>query len=60
MIRYVVNHPGRTRVRARPVRRRDRHHVAELPFGGDGPTFAALRGGSLLAPRPTNPTARAM
>jgi hypothetical protein len=32
---------------------------SEVPFGGEGPSAAALRGESLLTARPNNPVARA-
>ena len=33
---------------------------AEIPFGGDGPAAAALRGESLVGDRPNNPVSRAI
>jgi pilus assembly protein CpaE len=59
-IGYVLNHPlPYTAVPAKEFASATATTWAEVPFGGDGPTMAALRGESLVSTRPTNPVSKA-
>jgi CRP-like cAMP-binding protein len=57
---YVLNHPlPYTAVPVADFARATGSTWVEVPFGGDGPTMAALRGESLVGTRPGNPVSRA-
>ena len=59
-ISYVLNHPlPYTAVPAAEFAAATGVPWSEVPFGGDGPTMAALRGEALVTSRPNNPAARA-
>jgi CRP-like cAMP-binding protein len=59
-ISYVLNHPlPYTAVPTSEFAAATATPWAEVPFGGDGPTMAALRGESLVSSRPTNPVSKA-
>jgi pilus assembly protein CpaE len=59
-IGYVLNHPSPyAGVPAGEFAAATAASWAEIPFGGEGPSTAALRGESLLNTRPNNPVTRA-
>jgi Flp pilus assembly CpaE family ATPase len=59
-ITYVLNHPlPYASVAAAEFAAATATPWSEVPFGGEAPTAAALRGESLLSTRPNNPVTRA-
>jgi pilus assembly protein CpaE len=59
-IGYVLNHPlPYTAVPLADFVAATGADWMEVPFGGDGPTMAALRGESLVSTRPSNPVSKA-
>jgi pilus assembly protein CpaE len=59
-IAYVLNHPAPyTAVAPADFAAATGTHWAEVPFGGDAPTMAALHGEALVTTRPSNPVSRA-
>jgi CRP-like cAMP-binding protein len=58
---FVLNHPlPYTLVPASDFAAATQTPWAEVPFGGDGPSAAALRGEALVTSRPSNPVSRAV
>ena len=58
-IGYVLNHPlPYAAVGVSEFAAATGTHWVEIPFGGDGPTMAALRGEALVSTRPGNPISK--
>jgi pilus assembly protein CpaE len=59
-VSYVLNHPSPYgSLKSNDFAAATATTWQDVPFGGEGPSTAALRGESLLTSRPTNPVARA-